>query len=383
MPGLTSTGFERKRLADILAAIETAEKIIFGDNIDLDPDGPFGQLNGIISEAIGDAWEGQEEIYDAFIPSSSSGTSLSNLVQLNGITRDDGNNSTVTATITGTVGLLIPAGSLASVTGTEAKFETLADLTIPVAGFDNVAMASVEVGPIVAVAGTLTQIETPIFGWSAITNASDATLGTLEETDAELRARRILATASGGNNLADSCAAQLNDLDDVTEAIVIDNKTDVVDANGLDPHTFASVVVGGSAVDISNIIWSNTPQGIDSFGTSSEVITDGQGFPQEIKYSRPTDIDIYFELDLTTNSSYPSDGDIQVRAAVVAYGQSNFELFADVILSTFYTPINTIPGVIGIIITMNLTGVPITETSNIVIDYNEISRYDTSRILIV
>jgi uncharacterized phage protein gp47/JayE len=396
MSGLTSSGFDRKRLVDILANIEAAEKAIWNDNIDVSPESRFGQLNGIIAEAISDQWEGQEDLYNAFIPSSSSGTNLSNLVQLNGIERRNGEKSTVTATITGTVGLTIPAGSLASVTGTEAMFETLDTLVIPAAGFDDVAMESVDEGPIEAAVGTLTQIETPIFGWTAITNAAAASLGQLEETDPELRARREISVAAGGNNLADALAAQLNNTEDVTDAIVIENKTDIVDANGLDPHTFAAVVIGGTAIAIATVIWANTPQGIDSFGALSEVITDEQGFPQTINYSRAADIAIYFKLDLTTDANYPGDGDARVKAAVVEYGQSGtvngvlldsdflgFGIYDDVILSKFYTPINTVPGIVGIIITMNKTGAPVVETANIVIAYDEISRYDAADITII
>ena len=382
MTGLTPTGFNRKRLVEILADLEAAQKAIFGENIDLNPESRFGQINGVLSEAISDAWEDEDKVYLSFIPASSSKNSLSDLVQLNGITRDDGDNSTVTGTITGTPGLSIPAGNKASVVGTEEVFVTLDTIVIPAGGSIDVAMSSEEEGAIEAAAGTLTQIETPIFGWTSITNAADASLGRLDETDPELKIRREESTSAGGNNLADACAAQLKNLDGVTDAIVIDNKKNVVDSNGLDPHTFAPVVIGGQAVDIADVVWANTPQGIDSFGALTEAITDGQGFPQDVKYSRAADVEIHFKLDLTTNANYPGDGDAQVKAAVVAYGQANFKIFQDVITSRFYTPINTIPGVIGVEVFIGLSASPGT-TANIPISFDEISRYDISRINII
>jgi len=314
------------------------------------------------------------------------------LVQFNGITRKDGQNSTVTATVTGTVGLSIPAGSLASVVGTEKVFETLDTVVIPGAGFIDVAMASVEKGPIEAAIGTLTQIETPIFGWSSITNAAAASLGQLEETDVELRIRREASTSAGGNNINDALAAQLNNLDGVTDAKVFDIKTIGIIPLGY----FAAVIIGGAVADIATIIWANTPQGIESLGILSENITDGQGFPQTVYYSRPIEVDIYFELDLTTNSEYPVDGDDQVKAAVVEFAQTGrvndifvdpnffgFGIYDDVILSKFYTPINLIPGITEITIYMNKTGAPVVETANIPISYIEISTYDTANISIV
>jgi len=396
MSGLTAAGFDRKRLVDILADLEAAQKVIFGDSIDLNPESRFGQLNGIIAEAISDAWEDEESVYNAMYPSTAQGSSLSNVVQFNGIERRDGTNSTVTATVTGTVGLTIPAGSQASVTGTEEVFETLDTVVIPAAGFIDVAMSSVNEGPVAAAVGTLANIETPIFGWTAITNAAAATLGQLEETDPKLRVRREASTAAGGNNLADALAAQLKNLDGMTDAVVIENKTNIVDANGLDPHTFAPVVLGGDEDDIAATVWANTPQGIDSFGALSKIITDGQGFPQTVNYSRAADLDIYIKLDLTTNANYPSNGDDLVKAAVIQYTQDGtvngelpdetfvgYKIGMDVILSRFYTPVNIVPGIIGIVITMNTTGAPVVETANITVPFDEISAYDIANISIV
>lgn len=395
MSGLTITGFDRKRLVDILADLEAAQKAIFGDNIDLEPESRFGQINALLSETISDAWEGQEAVYNAFRPSFSEGVSLSDLVQLNGIERDAGDNSTVDATVTGTVGLSIPSGSLASVVGTDEMFETLDTVVIPGAGFIDVAMASVNKGPIAAAIGTLTQIETPIFGWASITNAAAATLGRLEETDPQLLVRRQQSTSAGGNNISDALAAQLLNLADVTDAIVINNRTSGI-VDGIDPHSFAAIVIGGTEADIVATIWANTPQGIDSSGDLSATITDGQGFPQIINYFRADDVDIYFEITLTTNSSYPSDGDDQVKAAIVTYAETGlvndnlidesftgFGIYQDVILSQFYSAINSVKGITAITICMNTTGAPVVETSNITIAITEISRYDVANITIV
>lgn len=396
MSGLSPTGFDRKRLVDIISDLETAQKLVFGDNIDLTPESRFSQFNAIVGEALADAWENQEDVYNAFRAAFAQGVSLSDLVQLNGIERDEGEKSTVTATVSGTVGTTIPTGSLASVENTDAIFETLDTVIIPGGGSIDVAMASQEEGAIEAVAGTLTQIETPIFGWTSITNVLDAALGKIEETDPQLRARRSVSTAAGGSNITDALAAQLKNLNGVTDAFVINNRTDSVDANGLDPHTFAAILIGGSDSDIANTIWLNTPQGINSFGDLTTQIIDGQGFPQDINYFRAGDVEIYFEIDLTTDSDYPTDGDDRVKAAIVEYGQTGlingnliddtfigFRINDDVILSQFYAPINSVPGITDITIYMNKTGAPIVETDNIVIAIDEISRYSTTRITIV
>ncbi len=381
MSGLTADGFERKRLTDIKSDIEDRLKLVFGENIDLDPQSGFGQFVGIEAEAQSDQWESQENVYNSQYPSTAQGNQLSNVVMYNGIERQDGSPSTVTATITGTVGLLIPEGSKASVVSTEDVFVTLADATIGSGGTVDVAMESEVEGPIEAAAGTLTQIDTPIFGWTSITNAVDATAGSDEETDAELRVRREQSTQALGQNLVDALYGQLLNIDNVIDAVVISNGTDAT-VDGIPAHQFLSVITGGDDDEIASTIWINTPQGILSYGSETVVVTDAQDFPQDVKFSRPSDVDIYFKVTITTDSSFPATGVADIKAAIVEYGEANFKISDDVIISSFYTPINETPGILTIDLRIGLSPAP-TGTSNLTIDNDEASAYDVSQISVI
>lgn len=377
MSGLTATGFERKRLVDIKADIETRLKLIFGENIDLSPQSGFGQFVGIESEAQSDQWESQENIYNSQYPSTAQGVQLSNVVMYNGIERFKASNSTVTGTISGINGTVIPAGSKASVVATGDIFVTLSEATIS-GGSVAVAMNSEEKGSIEATAGTLTVIETPIFGWVSITNNNDALVGSGEETDAELRIRRELSTQALGNNLIDALFGQLLNLEGVEDAVVKDNKT-ATPAEGIPAYQFLVSILGGDNDEIASIIWNNTPQGITSAGTTTVVHTDDQGFPQDIKFVRPVEIDIYFKVDITTNGNFPGSGVADIKTAIVDYGIENFKISDDVIRIEFYTPINTIPGILTMDLFIGLGASP-SGTSNLVIDLDEVSRYDTTRV---
>lgn len=378
MSGLSASGFERKRLTDIKTEIEAALKIAFGDNIDLAPQSGFGQFIGILSEALSDQWESQENTYNSQYPSTAQGSQLSNVVMYNGIERQDAIKSTVTATITGTEGTVIPAGSQASVAATGSIFITTIEVIVPGGGSVDVYMIAEETGPIEVTIGTLTVIETPIFGWTSITNSIAATIGSSEETDTELRNRRGLSTQALGNNLIDSLFGQLLNLEGVEDVIVKDNKT-AVPADGIPAYQFLVSIIGGIDADIASIIWNNTPQGIASSGTTTVVHTDDQGFPQDVKFTRPADVDIYFKIDITTNADFPGSGEADIKSAVVAYGIATFKISDDVIMSEFYTPINTIPGILTIDLFMGLGASP-SGTSNLVIDIDEVSKYDTTRV---
>ncbi len=380
MSGLSAEGFERKRLTDIKTEIETALKNVFGQNIDVTPQSGFGQIIGIFSEAISDQWESQENVYNSQYPSTAQGNQLSNVVQYNGIERQEATNSTVTGTIIGIENTVIPAGSKASVADTGEIFVTLSEVIIPASGTVDASMNSENKGAIVALAGTLTEIETPIFGWTSITNNNAALVGREEETDAQLRIRREQSTQALGQNLVDALFGQLLNIGGVEDAVVISNGSDITSPEGIPPHQFLSAVLGGDDDEIAQTIWKNTPQGIASFGTTTVIITDDQGFPQETKFTRPSDVEIYFKVDITVDTDeFPGTGEDDIKDAIVAYGLANFKISDDVIRSEFYTPINTITGITSIDLRIGLSASP-TGTSNISIDIDEISRYDTTRV---
>jgi len=379
MSGLTANGFERERLVDIKAKLEDALKIAFGTNIDLAPQSGFGQFVGIVSEALSDQWESQENIYNSQYPSTAQGSQLSNVLMYNGIKRISATFTTVTATITGIENTVIPAGSQASVASTGDIFETVEECVIPVGGSNSVMMQSVVPGKIEAKAGTLTVIETPIFGWTSITNAEDALVGRDEETDAEARDRREKSTQALGRNLVDALYGQLVNLDGVEDARVVSNGTDSV-VEGIPPHTFQVSILGGDDTEIASTIWDNTPQGILSYGTTTIVHTDMQGFLQDIQFTRPTEIEIYFKIDITTDATeFPASGEEDIKTAVVDYGRDNFKISDDVIRSEFYSPINSVPGILTIDLFIGVNPSP-AGTVNLPIALDEISRYATTRV---
>lgn len=379
MSGLTSTGFERERLADIKTTIEDSLKTAFGSNIDLEAESAFGQFVGILSEAIADQWEEMENVYNSQYPSTASGAALSNVVLLNGIERISATHSIGTITITGTVGTTIPTGSQVSTSDTGDIFLTDEEVVIGGGGTVDVGVTASETGPIPAAIGTLTEIDTPVFGWTSVTNTAAIIEGRNEETDAELRIRRKASTQAFGGNQQDALAAQLLNLDDVIDALVISNRTGSTDSNGIPAHEFMCVVYGGAEQDILDVIWDNTPQGIQSYGTSSGTVTDSQGFDQTVYYTDPTPVPIYFTLDIVTNSDFPVDGGQQIQDAIEAYGSANFLINDTVKLYKFFTPINTIPGIDSYTLYIGTSASP-SGTSNITIDVDEIPTFDGSNV---
>jgi len=348
--GISSTGFKRKRLDLLLQELNAEVKTIFGDNFNVSPESPDGQINGVISESNANLWELTEEAYNAFNPKAASGVTLSNLVQLNGITRLAATRSRVELTLTGDSGTVIPEGSLISTGDTGDKLSTDDSVTIDGAGNAIVQATALEFGPISMIAGTVTQIDTPLSGWDTVTNDDNATVGTNEESDSDLRARRQRSVAVDAQAIIDAIRAGVESINNVTQAVVLENDTNAENSNGLPPKSFQVVVSGGTNADVAEVIWLKKPAGILSFGDITVEIIDSQGIAHDISFSRPTPVVVYVKVTLTTFPEYPANGDDLIKQAIVDYANGDlvdnrsFGLGDNVIYTRLYTPINSVAG---------------------------------------
>ena len=386
--GVSSTGFNRKRLNQLLDELNSEVKSIFGENFNVSPESPDGQINGVISESNANLWEIAEEAYNAFNPKAAAGTTLSNLVQLNGITRLAATRSHVELTLTGDSGTVIPEGSLISTSDTGDELSTDVSVTIDGTGNAIVQATALEFGPITMLAGTITEIDNPVTGWDTVNNTADAIEGTNEESDPDLRARRQRSVARDAQAIIDGIQSAVENIDNVTQALVLENDTDAVDANGLPAHSFQVVVSGGADIDVADIIWLKKPAGIQAFGDITEQIIDSQGVSHDISFSRPTAVTIYVEVTLTTFAEYPANGDDLIKQAIVDYANGDlvdnrsFGLADDVIYTRFYTPINNIAGHEIDDLQISISS-PASGTANIAIAVDEISDFQIANITVV
>jgi uncharacterized phage protein gp47/JayE len=212
--------------ATVLAALIAGFQSAFGDNIKTGPDSGFGLIANIIAEGVADQNEIVEQVNNAFNPQTASGAALSILVQLNGITRNSDEFSTVTLSCTANAaGATIPAGSLVSDPTTGNQFATDSLLVLGASATDTVAATAVNSGVVEAAASTLTQIDTPIYGWETVTNPAAATVGQSEETDSALRLRRQVVAEGSGTASVEAIFRAVSDIDEVVEAVVFENVT--------------------------------------------------------------------------------------------------------------------------------------------------------------
>lgn len=109
--GLSSTGFKRKRLPEIIDSLvqRTSDKL--GISIQSGANSIFGQLYGIIGYELADIWEQTENVYYAMYPNTAQGTSLTNSASLTAIQPITAEQSVILCNCKGTPGTVISANS--------------------------------------------------------------------------------------------------------------------------------------------------------------------------------------------------------------------------------------------------------------------------------
>ena len=481
--GVTVDGFKGKRLEDIQNEMKKDIVDVFGENVNFDPRGPWGQLLGIWSAKHSEIWELAEATYNAAYPATAEGVNLDNVASITGIVRKGATKSTAVITALGTPGTLIPSGQIVSVLGNPtAKFVTIEDKTIlaqtnevqkiffssvPTGGtwslnfngqltsalafnanaaaveaalealsnltsvtvsgnyasgftitFDGVdgnqnqpALVvntntlvnglfgvtiqiqentkgrpdSVDIkceaqtaGATAAPAGTITVIETPVFGWASVTNELDAEIGRNIESDSELKTRRAQTVAFPGKATLDAIRADLLELEGVV-AVFAEENTSIIPFGGLPPKSKHFVVQGGVNAEIAQTLWDNKAGGIQLVGATSEVVKDTQGFDQTVYFDRPTLVPIYIDLVITKDAKFPIDGATQIRNAVLAFGES-LNIGDDVIVyPQLICAFDQVVGIKDVVIKIGIAPGP-TLDDNISIDSDERADFDASRI---
>lgn len=146
---ITTDGFDKKTLAEIKAELEAEFQSIFGNDIDLEEDQPFGQMIGIISKRDADLWDALQEIYTSRNPKEAIGVSLDNIVQENGLTRIAATATQVkNVLLYGDAGTVIAAGKLVKTPDKTVEYELDSSTTIDttVAFYGRISVDSVTTG---------------------------------------------------------------------------------------------------------------------------------------------------------------------------------------------------------------------------------------------
>jgi len=238
-----------------------------------------------------------------------------------------------------------------------------------------------EYGVVEQAANTINNIPVPYAGLDSITNPQAATVGSVEETDIQLRERWYNSKYVQATTILEAMLDALRNVQGVEDVIIYENDTDLVDGIGLEAHSFMPIVLGGVNTDIAKTILENKPIGIWSRGNVATTILDSQGLPHVIRFKRPTSVPIYINIELTDVGGIPSDVIAQVKQNILAYAKAKYFIGDDVIYSRLYTPVNAVSGHAVNSMTIGTSPSPV-GVSNIAIAFDAVSEWDADYITV-
>ncbi len=178
---LTATGFTRQRLAEIKADYDQRFIDALGP-VNTAPDSVTGQMIGIFSAALDDAYEMMQDLYDAMYPSTAEGVSLDGAVSFVGLQRLKATATKATVMLYGSDSTLVPGGAVIRSLDNR-QFATTSDTVISRsnAGDATIAIDTVTVGGVYQViAAGVSHTYTAVSG----DEASDIVDGLVAEFDA-------------------------------------------------------------------------------------------------------------------------------------------------------------------------------------------------------
>lgn len=376
--GITEEGFNRKTYNDLIEEAENRAKNLFGANIQLSEDSFFGLLLQCYIFFQDALWQELENTYNSAYLDNASGIQLDYLVKYANIQRRQATKAIGEITFNGTNGVTIPIGTL--VASGDITFETTEEgiisggsVIVDIQASDLGSEGNVNIG-------TITTLVNPIAGVTSITNTTATTTGQDEETDEELKDRYYLSLSTGGKGTLDAIRADILNVSSVRAVIINENSTDSI-VGSLPPHSFEAIVDGGDNTDIAQAILDSKPAGIDTYGTITETVQDDSGTNRDIKFSRPTQVDIWVNITVTINSNYPPTGDNEIKQNIIDF-INNLEIGDDVIINQMIPEVYKTDGVIDIT-TFEISDDGITfNPTNITIDADEKVQTDTLKVVI-
>ena len=335
-PYVDGSGLHLPTYSDILEDMISSMKQIYGTDIYLENDSADYQFLSALALKISDSYQAVQYAYNSRSPSTAVGAALDSVVKLNGIYRKAAGYSTCELTITGTPFTEIKNGSVKDTTGNVWNLPSSV-----VIGSDGTVKATATCatsGAVTALVGDITEINTPTYGWTAVTNEASAVQGNAIETDGELRSRQTISVSNPSQTMLSGTLGALRALKNVARVSVYENDTNIsaVDEEnnpyGLPPHSITCVVEGGDDEDVAEAILYHKGIGCYTNGTTVIKVTDQNEYINTVRFYRPTYVPIYIHVKVKKYTGYIASLQSTIKSAVYDYLEG-LEIGRDVSIS--------------------------------------------------
>lgn len=206
--------------------------------------------------------------------------------------RDGAERSTVTCTITGIQGTIIPVGSRVQDVNRE-EWEATVAIVIPESGTVDSSFISIKYGAIFAGIGEVNTIIDGALGWETVTNNDDAVVGKLEQNDVSTRRQRKVELGGNAINNTLAIVTAVSKLENVSSLTFRENISEsqvIIDGVDMKPKSTYICVDGGVDQDIAEEYWRARSGGSDFNGDTLVTVTDPTSLQEiPVKFDRPDD----------------------------------------------------------------------------------------------
>lgn len=329
---ITTEGLQIPTVEKLLIDLSAEQRANIDPNLNTDADSVVGQLNGIVSSHLREAYEVLRITHGGFDPDNAEGFLLAALCSLTGTTPAAATRSVFSNSRKLKIGLdaskTIPSGTVFHVSGDPTtRFATTESITSTTAGFYYVSAECDQTGAIHCNAGTLLVIATPVVGLNSVINEYDAIVGQAADSDQQLRERRESELRATGSGTVDSLRSDVIDIklsDDsnpILNCTVFENDTNAIDvvtgnaAHSMEVLVFDGVVPACPNDIIAQAIWNSKPGGILMLGSSNGNAIDRAGVTRIVPFTRTSIIEIKFQFSLVIETAKYA-GDNAAKAAV-------------------------------------------------------------------
>ena len=366
MAEITDTGIVPTTLAEYITLLENIFKSVFGDDFNIDPETPQGQLIGDIALSMSQSDDAHVVTANALDIFRAADSQLEGLFSLLAIYKDSATHTTVTATLAGVPATLILSGSRAKSDNGDL-YALNDDTTLSGAGTADATMTAVESGPLEVGIGELTQVVDVVPGWETVINAAAGSIGLDAETNSEYRIKYFDLLFKNAVSVLDAITAEVRKVESVVEVYGAENDTDsllAIDGVNVNAHSIAIVVDGGAQAEIAAAIRLKKTGGTGTVGTTA--VPDPPH--TDINFFFVDKIEIEVDVDITIDSNFPGNGVTLLKERIYNYIAGTFAgaistdyfesdgmtISEDLHKQRLYTPINSVPGHLVNTLTMNI-----------------------------
>lgn len=336
LPTFTPTGLSVPAPQAVLTGVQqdwVQAFAIAGKSLNTELTTPQGQLQQAQAYMVSQFFAAMAQCVSNVDPMTSSGVYQDALGRIYFLTRQAATYATVAATVIGTPGQTLPAGSQAKSSDGSIWATTVAVVFGPSSSAAVTFQATVAgAGPAAAINDLSIYQQVP--GWESVSNAAPSVPGTDTETRQAFEQRRYESVNIGGTGQAAAVRAAVGNVTGVTDAFVYNNGGDTAITYGetdypIPAHSIALVVSGGSDADVAAAINAKldcgcglpTAAGLGTLVTVNveDTVNYAPPYPTyAVRFVRPLATTVYFTVNVANLTTLPADYIVQVQEAVAA-----------------------------------------------------------------